>query len=173
MKSIESEIFSFLWGKRDLIKKNTTIGTHSNGGLNIVDIFSKERALKASWVPKLLERNGKNRLFLDHVLEMQNLTFELMLKMNFRKIDQFCALSKIPKFYANMFIAFNHCKYIKPIYKLNSTELLSECLWRNDYFKISGKTIFLHNWIKSGFKFVKDLLNEHGDWLDDKDIFNL
>ena len=147
------------------------MGQHSHGGLNIVDIYSKERALKASWIPRLLERDSKNRI-VDHVLERQNLTFELVLKMNFRKFDQFCVLLKIPKFYANMFIAFNYCKYIKPIYKLNNTELLSECLWGNDYFKVNGKTMFLRNWLKSGFIFVKDLLNDKGGWLDDKEIFN-
>ena len=67
-----------------------------------------------------------------------------------------------------MFIAFNYCKCINPIYKLNNNELLSECLLGNDYFKVNGITIFLRNWLKNGFIFV----NDNGDCLDDKEIFN-
>ena len=41
-------------------------------------------------------------------------------------------------------------------------ELLTQSICRNEYFKSQGKTLFLINWIKSGFIYVKDILNNDG-----------
>ena len=48
LKTIEREIFTFLWGNSFPIKRNTAIGTHDHGGLNVADIFSKEKSLKVA-----------------------------------------------------------------------------------------------------------------------------
>ena len=77
-----------------------------------------------------------------------------------------------PDFYSNLLLAFNHCKYIKPTYKLTNMELYTECIWGNEYFKSQGKTLFLINWIKSGFIHVKDLLNQDGMWQSEQELIS-
>ena len=54
--------------------------------------------------------------------------------MNCRKKDEFVALQCLPEFYCDIILALNQCKYIKPIYKLRDVELLSQCIWGNEYF---------------------------------------
>ena len=48
----------FIWrGKRPKIKHSTSIGNFENGGLKDIDIESKLKALKLSWIKRLLDRN--------------------------------------------------------------------------------------------------------------------
>ena len=53
IKLLNAKIFEFLWNKRDRIKRNTLIGPICDGGIKIVDIESKIKALKASRTKKL------------------------------------------------------------------------------------------------------------------------
>lgn len=53
IKKIQRLIYNFIWDKTERIKRNTLIGNVFNGGLAIVDIECKIKALKASWVPRL------------------------------------------------------------------------------------------------------------------------
>ena len=102
---------------------------------------------------------------LEYFLRKVNLTYDILLKTSFRHKAQFDALTEIPKFYTCTILAYNFCKYIKPVHKLTNTELLSQSIWGNEYFKVKGKTLFFSNWIESGFLYVKDLLNNDGTWL--------
>ena len=84
--------------------------------------------------------------------------------MNLRQENQFSALACIPEFYKSVFLAFNRCTSTKSAYKLSSIELLSQCLWGNEYFKVKGKMLLFKNWVKSGFIYVKDLFNSNSSW---------
>ena len=158
--------------KRNPIKRNTVIGCLNRGGLNVVDMFCKERAIKAAWIPKLLDSKNKCSIVINNYLTKQGLNYQLLLKMNFRKEDQLSAFTYIPEFYKSVFLSYNQCKYIKPVDKLSSIELLSQCLWGNEYFKVKGKTLLFKSWVKSGFIYVKDLINSTGSWLTEEEIKN-
>ena len=109
-------------------------------------------------------------LILDYFLQKQNFNYETLLKTNFHKKTQCDAVLQLPDFYSNLLLVFNNCKYIKPTYKVTNMELLTQCIWGNEYFKAQGKTLFLVNWIKSGFIYVKDLLNNDGMWLSEQEL---
>ena len=57
-KNIQKLIFNFLWGKRDRIKRNTLIGPIIRGGIGIVDIESKFKSMKASWIKRISQDNS-------------------------------------------------------------------------------------------------------------------
>ena len=92
--------------------------------------------------------------------------------MNCHKKDEFVTLPSLPKFYCDIILAFNQCKYIKPIYNLKAVELLSQCIWGNEYFKHKGKTLYFKHWIGIGIVYVKDLLDNNGN-LSQEHIFKL
>ena len=52
IKLFNKRIFNFIWNKKDRIKRNTMIGNIYQGGINLVDIESKIKSLKAAWVKK-------------------------------------------------------------------------------------------------------------------------
>lgn len=63
IKQVNKIIFSFLWGKRERIKRKTLIRHISDGGIGITDFETKVKALKASWVSKLIQsKNDLNQL---------------------------------------------------------------------------------------------------------------
>lgn len=55
IKNINELINNLIWNKTDSIKRNTLICPVTEGGLHIIDVESKIKALKASWVPRLKE----------------------------------------------------------------------------------------------------------------------
>ena len=107
----------------------------------MVDIFCKEKAIKAVWIPKLLGSKNKCNIIIHNYLVKQGLNFKLLLRINFRQENQFSALACIPEFYKSVFLAFNQCEYIKPPNKFSSIEILLQCIWGNEYFKVKGKTL--------------------------------
>ena len=165
VKKLDSMFFNFLWGKTHKVPKATVIGNQLNGGLEIPDIESKIKALKVSWIPKIL--NKENQLFdvLQMILRPLGIDINQLLKMNFRTKTGLDVLSRIPKFYQDIFIYFNVCKTIKPAIKLNNIELFSQIIWRNEYFKMNDQYLFYKNWLESGFIYVKDLFDKEGSWL--------
>ncbi|XP_056007600.1 uncharacterized protein LOC130050839 [Ostrea edulis] len=79
-------------------------------------------------------------------------------------------MEHFPLFYKEMLVFFNDCKKNKKQFYLNA--LLKEPLWCNKNFMYKNKPIFFHNWLRSGFKYLNDTVNENGikplEWFDDK-----
>ena len=48
IKKVKSSIFNFIWDKRDRIKRDTIIGNVEDGGIGLVDVELKLKAIKAS-----------------------------------------------------------------------------------------------------------------------------
>ena len=61
--TIEKNVYNFLWGKLDQIRRRSNIRSLIKGGLNLIDIESYFLSLKASWIGKIKD-NQKPCLFL-------------------------------------------------------------------------------------------------------------
>ena len=55
INKVKSDIFNFIWNKTDRIKRNTLIGDVKSGGIGVIDIETKLKSLKATWVSKLFK----------------------------------------------------------------------------------------------------------------------
>ena len=77
IKSINKLIYKFLWNSRDRIKRNTVISPINRGGINLVDIETKFKALKASWIPRLLKNTGNLCMLFNSILRNNGCTFFL------------------------------------------------------------------------------------------------
>ena len=95
-----------------------------------------------------------------------------MLKMNFRKIESFNAINKIPMFYQQIFLSYNMCETIKPINQMNNFEIFSQSIWGNELFKTKENCLFFKNWIDSGFLLVKDLFDNDGTFISTEKVLN-
>ena len=171
IEKLNKLIFNYLWGKSHKIKKSTTIGNYDRGGLNITDVDSKVGALKAGWIPKLL--STKNNILsqtLEHNLSKIGLDLKTVLKMNFKSAKSFEIIKCIPQFYQDMFIYYNKCKTLKPVYELKPHEIMIQTIWGNEYFKQKDKTLYFKSWIRGGYILVKDLFQENGDWIEEKHL---
>ncbi len=162
IKEIEKLIFGFLWDSHDRIKRKTLIAKYKEGGINMLDIICKNKALKASWL-RFMHHNNVNSLFLDMYLKKAGITRDFLFKSNITDPKLLRNLLKIPVFWSEVFAFANECKTLKNLENLNASDYLSEPLWLNNRFKIKGNPIFLSNWVKSQILYVKDIFNENGD----------
>ncbi len=171
LKDIEKLIFSFLWESTDRIKRKTLIGSKQNGGIKMLDIFCKNKALKASWVPRLI--NGSiNSIFINSYLNKLGINLKFLFKCNCSDIKQLKRSLKLPLFWVEVFAFFNECKSVKENKLIKGNELLSEPIWLNKRFQHNDKPIFLSNWLKSGIIYVKDLFDINGIFISENYIYN-
>ena len=66
LKDIHKSIFNFLWDdKPDKIKRSCLMGDYTSGGMKMIDIYNFERALKVSWIKRLMYQKKSlwNQLF--------------------------------------------------------------------------------------------------------------
>ena len=173
LKKTTRLIFNFLWGKRERIIRNTLIGHVLDGGIGIVDTEIKLKSLKASWIPKILKNEGILHCFLNIICVEHNIDINYILKTNVRKQSDFNIVKTLPVFYKEVFCLFNEAKTVLPFNQLNDDLFLQQTIWNNLYFKVKGKPLLFRNWLKSGIKYVKDLYDDYGNFLDNAYFSNI
>ena len=161
IKRINTAIYGFIWQKRDRIKRNTLIGKIEKGGIGIVDVETKFKALKAAWIPRIMFRKSSVYSFVSSFFMQQNIDCKFILKTN---VTNFLEIRKllhgIPQFYVEVLSAFNECKHIDG--NLTCDQFLSQPIWNNKLFKYNEKTLCYKNWIKSGILYVRELFDDNG-----------
>ena len=94
IKDINKLIFKFLWNKQDRIKRNTLIGDIKDGGIGIVDMESKLRALKATWIPRLVTSNHILKKYVGSFCKPLNIDIDYLIKTSETSIDDYGILKK-------------------------------------------------------------------------------
>lgn len=70
IKQMEKMVFKFLWKGPDKVTRLSVINTLDKGGLNLTDFESHIKALRLSWIPRLLdEREGPWIFYLKYNLK--------------------------------------------------------------------------------------------------------
>ncbi len=169
IKDIEKLMFKYIWESNDRIKRNTLIGSKYNGGLKMLDIYSKDRALKAGWIKRLHTKNVTSS-FINMYLSRFNLDINYLIQTTNTKKSIFSSKLKLPSFWCEVFATLNDCKTIKSIDILNDSEMLAQPIWLNKYFMNKNSPIFLSNWIRSGIKYIKDLFNKDGSFISENQL---
>ena len=110
VKNINKLIYNFIWNSRDRIKRNVLINTIENGGIGIVDVESKLKALKASWVTRIINKNSNIHGFVNSFLLQFNVDIDYLLSTSETKLSDFELVKGLPSFYQEVFVCFNACK---------------------------------------------------------------
>lgn len=160
IKNINRLIFNFLWNNHDRIERNTVIGDIKDGGIGLIDIGSKSKALKAAWVPRLLKTKHAINDFVNSFFKELNIDIRCISITSEISIKKFDIVQKMPQFYKEIFSCFNICK-TRPEFKTTES-FLKQPIWSNSSFTYKGKTVCFKNWIKSGILFTKHLFNTNG-----------
>ena len=139
--------------KREVIFQET-----SKGGLNFPNFATTVKALRLSWIGRLL-----NSPTTDAWTAIPNAFFErygslnFLLKCNYniKNFDK-----NVPSFYLEM---LDYFKELRPNRQDNyKSDLI---LWNNQDITIEGKSLFWKSWIENGIYYIQDILNEHGKFL--------
>ncbi len=156
IKEINRLLYGFIWHKKERIQRNTLIGDIDRGGIGMIDIESKIRAIRVTWVKHLLGTHTWSSV-LEAFLSKLGINIELLLKCNFNSEDVFPCIKGIPTFYREVFVNLNRCKSANV--NQSKDNIFSEVIWGNMLFMKNGTCLYEKNWIKSGVIYVKDLIH--------------
>ena len=159
LREVNHLFYNFLWnGKPDKIKRSTANLKYIEGGINMINIFNFEKALKVSWMKKLISKPNSQWHKLINILYKD-------LNMILTHGDQW--FDKIThkihnQFWQDVLKAWNILN--KQLKAKEDQEILRYCIWYNS--KISKDPIFFADWHKRGIYFLHDILNSDGHMLE-------
>ena len=164
-KQVEMLIDKFLWsGRKSRLRKDILHKPINEGGISIPNIDTFFKALKASWIPRLLKEGNQcwKALPLYHINQLgQN---NAILNFNYTEESHFPEIQKIPLFYQEALLAFNKAK---PSKKPGSKyELLNSVVWGNRFLMYESKdkkkklkkSLYNIHWINCGIMRLNQVL---------------
>ena len=137
------------------------IGSICNGGIKIVDIESKIKALKASWTKKLYYCENSLKDFLNSFCAKHNVDIQYILHTNLTKIHDYGLAQNFPAFYREIFMFFNMCKATSNLTNISLCNFLRQPLWCNKLITYKGKSLLFENWSRSGLRYVSDIVDQN------------
>ena len=157
LKKLQSDIFNFVWDKKnDKIKRSISIRQIKDGGINIPHIETYVQSLKLTWMKKLTsEKTHKwKKIILSQHPELDNIKL--------CGPDAFLNRTTNP-FWSDFFKAFSRLNNVTD--PTSPDEFLAEPLFDNSKFKIGGKTFRFNDWIEKGIFTVNALVKENGSFM--------
>ena len=160
LKSINVSFFKFIWkGKPDKISRKQVVCKYENGGLKMVDVRHFSRALKLTWIRRILSNSC------EEVSHLMYAFLRPLITLEWGKGDiYFTKLSSMVKnsFWKEIFIIL--ASFIRHV-QCTSLFWPATPIWYNSDVKLGGKGIFLKEWWDKGIRFINDLLDENGNIL--------
>ena len=138
------------------------INSYEKGGLKMVDFESYFQSLKASWVKRLTETSVGNWKIIP--LKYYNIFGHnlLIFKMNIENIKHLPDLEQIPEFYREIIRCWVKSGGGQMMYPKDFLGIRKQVIWGNKFIKTGQKYLIFKNWIKSGFIFINDIIDEKG-----------
>ena len=151
----------FLWSnKPERVKQTTLLGNYSDGGLRAVDIVSKLKALKMTWIRRLVDNNFHRW----KIIPRKYLTYannEIICHRNL-PFDQ-TVLNKIngiPVFYVDLLKRWSG---LTNSLSEDVNMILTESVWLNRSILIDNRSVFNSSFSTLSINTVRDLYNANGN----------
>lgn len=156
MKNLNKILFNFLWNSNvDKIKRKLTTQKYSYGGIQMIDLGCYIKALKSTWIRKIINDNDFKWLML--LKKMINTDKLINTGSSNLEIED---LHTENQFWKDTFSAYQEFQDNLEINDWN--EYVCQPLWYNNNFRIDKQTIFYKSWYEKGLTHVIDLLDENG-----------
>ena len=147
---VRTKSFKFLWkNKKDKNKISGLYQDFDNGGIRMIDFDIMLKALKLTWIPRLLRTSENSNWCIIpryHFRRMGGLNF--LLRCNY-DTNHF---NDLPLFYKKILEFFNE---LKILYSYDQKQEL--ILFNNKDILVDGKPIFLSEWFRKGILSINDL----------------
>jgi hypothetical protein len=155
IKELERNLYKFLNnGGSEKIKRNILIGEYENGGYKMTDIKSYIKAIKITWLARLINMEG---IWKSRLLEILKVNPEYLLKCNIKYEDlPFKKELKNLKLWEEIFKYWCEENYEEKTMDIN--KIMDQSLWFNTNIKINKRVIYWEKWYNDGFKWLADLI---------------
>lgn len=156
---INSIFYDFLWNGRAKIKHSVLVKQYFEGGLKMINLISFAQALKITWLRRILQKESKWQMLIKRKVEMEKLfscgseyTKGILtnLKNNFWQ-DVFKAL-------LNFQLQLN--------VDWDKSNVYQTPIFYNKYLTIGGNSFFYKPWFEKGICYIRDLMDNQGNFLD-------
>ena len=159
VKKFTETVRDFIWdGKKAKISLRNLQTVKQDGGLGLVDIKARDKALKASWVYKLRE---EHKLLVYSLIENQ--IGDTIWNCKMQKDDVKKCFTKAPSFWIDVMEAWFEITGTKR----NGEEHIcpEDVIWYNSSIRIDDKPCFVEKLYKKGLTLVSDLLKENYEFI--------
>ena len=161
IKEINQMIFGYLWGKRDRIKRKSTVNTLEKGGLNMIDLKSQISTMRASWASRIVTAPADS---LWSYLPKSYLSIfgddYLILKTTIVNKTMFPSLKQIPEFYQDVVLSYNKSKIMS--HEDFHNNIMNQPIWGNRFIKLKKETLLFKTWVSYGIIAMKNLKIDNG-----------
>ena len=162
MKQIDQTLFNFLWdNKPHRITKQMAIEPRSSGGLSMTDIYTKNMALEAAWVKRIIaDDNYSNFPVINHYMKTD---LKLLLRCNISATDMHqCWTTSPPTFWKDVFYQWCCYNYTK----IDDIKTLGkEILWYNSNIKIGHRLVYYKELCEKNVLYVSDLFDANNKFM--------
>jgi hypothetical protein len=151
IKEINKLFFDFLnSGGSEKIKRKVLIGGYGTGGYKMIDLESYIKAIKITWIHKLLTIDGLWR----EPLENNYIDLKYLTRCNIKYQDLPDNIKR-NKMWNEIWQYWCQENYKKP---KTIEEILNNSLWMNSNIKIGGKVAHWKTWAEADIKWISDLI---------------
>ena len=159
VSKIEEQISRFIWnGRKPKLRNKVLALSRNQGGLKLVDIGNRDKALKIQWVRRLHDKDPVLTSLAYYMLDLP-IKSELLWDCNFSKED-ISEHVKLQSFWKSVIIdwaEYNYCENI-----VNPEQMLEQVLWYNSNIKVAGHLYIDSTAMTNGIIKVHDMFNENG-----------
>ena len=168
MKHINNLLINYLWGeKKHFIDKDIVINNLSEGGLTMVDISSKDVAVKCSWVRRLTDDSpGFWKELVEYFIPNSK---KLFWSGNLKVSDGIKLMKHNSIFWRNIVRSWCIYNFFTPT---SIEEILNQQLWYNSFILVGGQPIYKKSLHTKGISLLRDIVNEDGNIMSIEQIVN-
>ena len=161
-------ILAFLWeNKKAKIAYNRLIKSYEAGGLKLVDLETKNYALKAKWIQLLRLNSMPNTLwdaYLPCMTRIQNIH---VWQINMTQKD---IKSRYPKsLWREIALSWLYFMYNSP---KTTQGVKKQVIWFNSHIKDKNKVMFIDEWYRAGILCVSDLIHDDNTFKTCQEMIN-
>ena len=159
LKTLNDLLYDFIWDGKTKIKRTIVIKTYKEGGLNMIDIYSYIYCLKIKWLKKFVNNSDGKCYKLIYSL------FDIDKLFNTGKLFCDFVINKLRNaFWIDVLKAYSI--FIDKLCINSAEQLLQMPLFYNQKLMMGNKHYFIKNMYDKGFRYVQDILNQQGEFLE-------
>ena len=155
IKNLEKLLFQYIWKGRDRVSRGQLIQNINNGGCNMVHLESFIKALKITWIRRILssEASWKKLLISNTNLDLKFLT------LFGDAYSKDISMKTTNKFWMQVFSDYASWQKLK-LDSEDSEVIMKLPIWKNSLIKICGKPILYKSWVNAGIFYLCDFFHE-------------
>ena len=161
ISNLEQDLFRFVWSnKPHKIGRNIIMQNYEEGGLNMVNIRCFIKAMKMSWVDRLINDDSLlTELFELNVFERKENFFSVG-----AELLNYVSCNIKNEFWKDVINAFYELRDIIQN-QSSETDFLYEEIWYNKKIKVDKKPVFYKAWADKKIMYIYDLYDQNGNLL--------